>query len=199
MYDAGRGWYSALAEPVVLDSAPVRELEETLRQEFPLVGFSCWSTAEVQAAMHHLLGTFVSFVMVEADAMEPLYSFLQDAGWDAWLNPRGREAERFAPGERTVVIRRASSKTPAKESRAPIEQLLVDLYFEVRALRLMSEENFRLMVANLAGTRRIRMALLLSYAAGRKVKPADLLGKENTLIPPNQHRRNKSIEGKPND
>ena len=126
----------------------------------PLVTFSCWSTAQVQGAMHHLLGKFATFVMVEAEAMETVWEHLRDAGWDAWLNPRGKEAERFAVRERTVVVRRVSRKCPSKESVAPIEKLLVELCFEARDLRLMATADFHTMLANLAGTQRIPMALL---------------------------------------
>ena len=189
IHDAGRGWYSSLAAPFTLDTAPVKPLAKSLAKAFPLVTFSCWSTRQVQGAMHHLLSRFVTFVNVEADAMESVHEHLRDAGWDAWLNPRGKEAERFTVRERTVVIRRESRKSPSKEPLAPIEKLLVELYFEARDLRLMALSEFHTMLANLAGTRRIRMALLLSYAAERKLPAKELFGDANQLIPPFLNRR----------
>ena len=190
LFDAGRGWYSSLETPFILDTGAVRDLADGLRKAFPLVDFSCWSTAEIQGAMHHLLGKFVSFVMVEADAMETVWNYLREAGWDAHLNPRGKDAERFAPRERSVVVRQASGKSPSKDRVASIESLLVELHFETRFLGLMAEEDYHTMLSNLAGTRRIRMALLMSYAAERNLKPVDILGKDNQLIPPKTNRRN---------
>jgi len=73
MHDAGRGWYSRLAEPFTLDTAPVAALAAELAKAFPLVTFSCWSTEQVKGAMHHLLSKFVTFVNVEADAMESTF------------------------------------------------------------------------------------------------------------------------------
>src|SRR5439155_21478509 len=135
IYDAGRGWYSSLATPFILNRQPVSSLVQELNKTFPLLDFSVWSTEQINAAMHHLLSRFVTFVNVEADSMESVWEHLRDAGWDAWLNPRGAEAARFAVRERTVVVRRESSKSPSKEPFAAIEELLVELCFEARGLR----------------------------------------------------------------
>jgi hypothetical protein len=192
IHPAGRGWYSGLAEPFVADTAPVEVLAKDLAAAFPLVDFSCWSTAQVQGAMHHLLGRFVSVVHAEPDSLDAIHRHLRDAGWDCWLNPRGSEAERFEPGERCVVLRRASRKNTDPGPFASIESLLVDLFFEVRDLRLMALEDFHTMLANLAGTRRIAIGSLLSYAAERRITPDRLLGAGNQLIPPKANRRDKS-------
>jgi hypothetical protein len=189
-YNAGRGWYSSLAEAFSLDTSAIQNLVAELEKAFPLVSFSCWSTAQIQAAMHHLLGKFVSYVMVDAESMQIVWEYLRDAGWDAHLNPRGKEAERFYPGEKTVIIRQSKSKSPSKERFSSIEVLLVELYFETRSLNLMAEEEYRTMVSNLAGTRRINMALLLSYTDERKLVPHCIIDKDSKLIPPNNFRRN---------
>jgi hypothetical protein len=139
--------------------------------------------------MHHLLSRFVTVVNVEADAMESISEHLRDAGWDAWLNPRGAQSARFAVRDRTVVVRRESSKTPSQEHLAPIEKILVELYFEARDLDLMSLSDFHAMLSNLAGHRRIQMATLLKYAGDRKLQPAALLGDQNQLTPPISKRR----------
>jgi hypothetical protein len=64
IHHAGRGWYSRLATPFTLNSEPVASLVQSLSRTFPLVGFSCWSTAQNKGAMHHLLSQFVTFLDV---------------------------------------------------------------------------------------------------------------------------------------
>ena len=123
VFSAGRGWFSSLARTFTLDGEPVASLVQELTKAFPLVEFSCWFTEQVKGAMHHLLSRFVTFVNVEADSMENVWEHLRDTGWDAWLNPRGAEAARFAMRERTVVVRRESRKGPSKEHVAPIKKL----------------------------------------------------------------------------
>jgi hypothetical protein len=108
-----------------------------IEKAFPLLDFSCWSTEQISGAMHHLLSRFVVFVHVETDARESVWQHLRDTGWDAWLNPRGAEATRFAVRERTVVVRSESRKSPSKTPVAPIEKLLVELCFEARDLQIM--------------------------------------------------------------
>jgi hypothetical protein len=184
VFAAGRGWYSSLATPFTLDREPVSSLVQELNKTFPLVEFSCWSTEQIKGAMHHLLSRFVTFVNVEADSMESIWEHLRDAGWDAWLNPRGTEAARFAVRERTLVVRRESRKSPSKEPFASIEKLLVELCFEARDLQLMALPEFHTMLANLAGTSRIQMGTLLSYAAERKLPLEQLFGDKNQLFPP---------------
>jgi hypothetical protein len=155
IYDAGRGWYSSLAKAFTLEGA-----------------------------MHHLLGRFVTVVNVEAEAMETVWESLRDAGSDAWLNPRGKEAERFAVRERTAVVRRESRNRPSEEPLAPIEKLMVELCFEVRDLQLMALPEFHMMLASVASAHRIQMATLFSYAAERKPPLEELFGPGNQLTPP---------------
>ncbi len=190
IYDAGRGWYSRLALPFELDASAIHDLAGDLERAFPLVNFTCWSTAEIQGGTHHLLGSFVAFVMVEGDAMDAVYGHLRDSGWDAHLNPRGKDAARFSPRKRSVVIRRSSVKNRARDHVAPIENLLVELYFESRDLGFMATDEYHAMLANLAGTRRINMATLLSYARERKLQPGLLFRPDDQLIPPMIIRRN---------
>jgi hypothetical protein len=121
IHQAGRAWYSSLATPFDLDTTPVQPLARDLAKAFPLVDFSCWSTAQVQAAMHHLLGRFVTVVHAEAEALDAIHRHLREAGWDSWLNPRGGEAERFEAGKRCVVLRRASRKNPDPGPYASID------------------------------------------------------------------------------
>jgi hypothetical protein len=189
IYDAGRGWYSRLATPFTLNQEPVSTLVQELKKKFPLVEFSCWSTEQIKEAMHHLLSRFVTFVNVEADAMESVWEHLREVGWDAWLNPRGAEAARFAVRERTVVVRRESRKSPSKDPFAPIEKLLVELCFESRDLQFMALAEFHTALANIAGTQRIQMATMLKYANERKLPPDLLFGANNQLTPPFQKRR----------
>jgi hypothetical protein len=184
VFAAGRGWYSTLATPFTLNREPVAGLVQELKKTFPLLDFSCWSTEQISGAMHHLLSRFVTFVHVETDARESVWQHLRDTGWDAWLNPRGTEATRFAVRERTVVVRSESRKSPSKTPVAPIEKLLVELCFEARDLQIMGLGEFQTMLANLAGTHRIPMAKLLSYAGARKLPLRQLFGESNQLIPP---------------
>lgn len=184
LFHAGRGWYSRVATPFELDITSVKPLADDLAKAFPLISFSCWSTEQVKRAMHHLLARFVTFVHVEQDAVASVSEHLRDAGWDVWLNPRGVEAGRFTVRERTVVVRRERSRSLSKGRFTPIEELLVDLWLESRDLQFMSSSDYLSMLGNLAGTRRISIATMLSLAMARKLKIEDILGADNQLTLP---------------
>ena len=60
IHDAGRGWYSTLAKPLVLDREEVTPVAELIRKNFPFLSFAVWSTQQINPWMHHLLGKFVT-------------------------------------------------------------------------------------------------------------------------------------------
>jgi type I restriction-modification system DNA methylase subunit len=175
VFDAGRGWYSALRQPFVLDTAPVQELIATLGKRFPLLDFSCWSTRQVSSYGHHLLAKFVTFVHTDRDAMESVYEFLRETGFDAHLNPRGDAAKTFLVRDRTVVVRPKVTTQPRERHFVSVEGLLVDLFVESRNLSLMDDAEFFSLFRNLTHEARISMAVLLEYASKRKTAAEPLV------------------------
>ena len=172
IHDAGRGWYSRIAQPCVLDTRPVARLAKEVGKAFPLLDFTCWSTEQIRSYGHHLLARFASFVHTERDAMSSVTEWFRDAGYDVYLNPRGEAAKQFVIRERTVVIRPKPTTQPHEDHLVAMEGLLVELFMESRALALMDESEYFHIFANLAGYSRISMARLLDYA--RERRPAGL-------------------------
>ncbi|HOD13003.1 MAG TPA: hypothetical protein PKO44_07955 [Candidatus Omnitrophota bacterium] len=174
VYDAGRGWYSNIAEPFELSTESLQEIVAVLRKKYPLLKFSCWSMQQINRFTHHMLGKYVTFIYMDWDSMSVVYDFLKDAGYDVWLNPRGKEAERFSVREQTIVLRPAISGQPAKGFFAPIEKIMVDLYLEIETLNVMSE--YEIVRSNILADGRIDVASLLSYARRRRVPKAEVWG-----------------------
>lgn len=169
VHDAGRGWYSRLSEPVKLDTKPVAPLVRLLTKRFPLLeDFHCWSTAQVNPWMHHLIAKGVSFVNTDADTMEAVWECLREAGYDAHLNPTGKAKEQFAVRDKTVVVRRRVSGAPVDGHFSRIETLLVDLLLESERLRLMDQSEFHQMAEAAVKSGRISVPELMNYAANRK-------------------------------
>lgn len=169
IFGAGRGWYSSFARAFELDIEPVQEMVEFIKKKYPLLKFSCWSTQQINRFTHHMLGKYVTLVYMDWDSMPVVYDFLKDAGYDVWLNPRGKEAERFSVRENTVVLRPAISREPRNGHYAPIEKIMVDLFIEGESLYLMSE--YDIVRKNILDDGRIDIAVLLAYAKRRKVSP----------------------------
>jgi len=175
IHDAGRGWYSRLVQPCVLDTKPVARLVREVEKAFPLLDFTCWSTEQVRSYGHHLLAKFVTFVHTERDAMSSVAERLRDAGHDVHLNPRGAAARQFVIRERTVVIRPKPTTQPHEKHLVTMEGLLVELFMESRALSLLDEGEYFRLFANLAGYSRISLAGLLDYAHERRPAGLELI------------------------
>jgi hypothetical protein len=171
VHDAGRGWYSRLSEPVRLDPKPVESVVKLLAKKFPLLDeFHCWSTAQVNPWMHHLIAKGVTFVNTDADTMEVVWECLRDAGYDAHLNPTGKAKEQFAVRDKTVVVRRRVSGAPVDGHFSRIETILVDLLLESERLRLMDKSEFHQMAEASVKSGRISVPDLMNYSENRKQK-----------------------------
>jgi hypothetical protein len=176
IFAAGRGWYSSLATAFILDRKPVASLVQELDGAFPLLDFSCWSTAQIGSYGHHLLAKFVAFVHTDRDSMETLVEALRNNGWTAYLHPTRLEAAKsFRQSDKTIVVRPAVSRAPVDGRYATIEKILVDLYAETTSLRLLDMGEYQRLVANLANRERISVAALAEYAKRRNLKVQEVL------------------------
>ena len=172
VHDAGRGWYSRLSEPVPLNGKPVARLIRTLEEALPLLDFSCWSTAQINPWMHHLLAQPVSFLYVTGDAVESVSETLAGLGWQTVADPEASAAPAVVrPGPKLVVVRSARSKQPEGEGhQAPIEKILVDLVEEATDSALMDLSEAQDVMGTVLGRYLLQVATLQSYAERRGLK-----------------------------
>jgi type I restriction-modification system DNA methylase subunit len=168
VYDAGRGWYSTLSEPLVLDREPVRELVETLQKRFPFLEFSCWSTKQVAAYGHHQLARFTSFVYTERDAMESVADTLREAGQTVFVDPgKALIGKSVKLSDGAIVVRPLVTRAPVEGHYALAEKLLVDLLKESEDLRLMDSAEFERILRSAINSYRISISAILAYAERR--------------------------------
>ncbi len=172
IHDAGRGWYSRLSELVPLDAKPVAKFSRVLEKALPLLDFSCWSTAQINPWMHHLLAQPVTFLYVPGDALESVGETLTGLGWKVAVDPKASEASALVrPGAKMVVLRPARSKQPEGEShQAPIEKILVDLIEEAADTSLMDSSEAQAVVEDILNRYLLQVAALQSYAERRGVR-----------------------------
>ncbi len=173
IFDAGRGWYSTISQPYTQYTAPLKELVSQISTKFPFLEFACWSTEQFQGYAHHMMVRFVRFVYTDTDSMSSVAEFLKNNNYDAHLNPRKGEVEKyFTPSQTTVVVRPTVSEEPLDGHYATVEKMLLDLFVEKDKLFLMDEAEYNRVFQNLALSYRINLARLLRYADRRKVKGA---------------------------
>jgi hypothetical protein len=178
IFDAGRGWYSTLREPFVLDRAPVRGLVELLGKRFPFLDFSCWSTAQIAAYGHHQLARFVNFVYADRDAMDSVADALRESGQAVYLNPLAAEVgKNVRLSDGVVIVRPNITRAPVDGKYAAIEKILVDLFKEAEALRLMGRSEYREIFSAVVSQGRVSISTLFAYAQDRRnIAPNEIIG-----------------------
>lgn len=171
IHDAGYGWYSTIEKPFSLDTSPLADLVNLLTKKFPLLPFSCWTTAQIQGYSHHIPVRFVSLLYVDVDDVMPLFEFLRAKDFNVYANPGKAETEKqFMIGERTIVLRPHITEGPVEAYHATIEKILVDLFVEKDRLMLMDSAEYERVARNLLGSTRINMARMLRYARRREMR-----------------------------
>ncbi len=172
VHDAGRGWYSRLAQPLALDRTHVAPVVELIEKDFPLLSFAVWSTQQINPWMHHLLGKFVIFVYVEKAGVGAVWELLKEKGYDAHLNPSKKQAAKtFAVRENTVVVRASSlAQAPVDGHFSRPEKILVDLAAELAVLPLMDASEFTALFSGAATSGRLEINVMLRYGFRRELK-----------------------------
>lgn len=171
VYDAGKGWYSKIAEPLKLSTQPLEPVTKLLAEQFPLLEVSCWSTEQINPFMHHLLSRFTVFVYTLPDALDVVGDALRDAEHNVLVNPTASEIVRlYQKTENPVLVRPAVTKEPPPEvGMAPPEKFLVDLLFENNRLSIMEPSEAEDVLRRAVEAGRVNMSSLLSYAKRRRV------------------------------
>ena len=169
LFRSGRGWYSTIPHPFILDTEPIQKIMAIIREQFPLLDFSTWSTRQLSSYFHHLQTKSLQFVYAERDSLSSLMEVLRQEHVNCYLDPNKRDISRqFYIDELSVVLRPAISEEPKKDSGATIEKILVDLLIETQRISFIDEWEYERLFENIIMQYRIDMAVLIRYARRRK-------------------------------
>jgi hypothetical protein len=175
IHHAGKGWYSSLSEPLPLGSEAIQPIADTLQQKFPMLPVSCWSTAQLNPYLEHLMGIAVHFVTVEADAVTSVVEHLKESGFNVVENPRGAVLKNLNLEDGMVIVRPGSLwENYSDELIAPWEVLLVHASQEVKWLKFIDRMEFRDAVGRALSRGRVSIAPLLAYLRKMKIPELDI-------------------------
>jgi hypothetical protein len=172
IYTAGRGWYSNVKKIFELDTKSVEKIIRLIKDKFPLLEFSCWSTEQLKGFFHHLPTQFVTFIYTDKDFLQSVKDFLIENDYNVYLNPHKIEAEKFVELKTQTIILRPSmsSRMPKEKNWAKIEKILVDLFMEKKKIGFIDEEEYKRIFSNVIISYRINIAEMLDYSHDRKIK-----------------------------
>ncbi|HCL00446.1 MAG TPA: hypothetical protein DHW42_10140 [Candidatus Marinimicrobia bacterium] len=172
LFSCGRGWYSTIDKPFILDTEPVLDLVQLLHGHFPFLEFTVWSTRQIISYYHHLPFKYTYFIYTDPDAFIPVFEFLVDKGFNVYNNP-GKQIVRkhWIIEDENYIIRQAISESPVEGTEiwkiATIEKILVDLFEEKDKLFLMDGSEFKRIFYNVIFSARINIPTLLRYSYRR--------------------------------
>ncbi|MBN2704626.1 MAG: restriction endonuclease subunit S [Pontiellaceae bacterium] len=170
IFDAGRGWYSSIAEPYRLDTAPVEKLVGELKTAFPLLEFACWSTAQLNEMLRHQLAKHVQLAYVERDAIGSVADWLRSHGYRAYANPGKAEIRKtFSIEGNTVVVLPLTTKSPQQNGYAMFEKIMVDVLADIEIFSIMNIPEFIDGASGVIQSQRIDMAELIKYSTRRNI------------------------------
>ena len=167
IFDAGRGWYSSVAEPYRLDTAPVEKLVGGLKEAFPLLEFACWSTAQLNEMLRHQLAKQVQFAYVERDAIDSVADWLRDNGYRPCVNPGKKERQSFVIEENSVIVLPLTTKSPHQDGFATFGRIVVDVLADCASLSIINLPEFIEGAKAAVSLKRIDISAFCSYAARR--------------------------------
>ncbi|MCC5851070.1 MAG: Eco57I restriction-modification methylase domain-containing protein [Verrucomicrobia bacterium] len=171
LYDAGKGWYSSLSEPLTFPDAAVEKPLREITKRLPMLSVSAWSTEWINPYMHHLLSKSFQFVSMERDAMNTVAELLLDAGYEVLVHPDRETFHKLTSRmHQPLVLYPSLSRAPtSQDGIAPPEKWLIDLLIENERLALAETEELQQAVNRLLCAGRIQMSELVSYARRRNL------------------------------
>lgn len=148
----------------------LQEVSEKIESKFPFVNFVCFESVQLNEFLNHLIGRNIFFVLVEKDAIDFVFRYLQEeTDWNILLKPNEKEWDAYCTGDNIVMLNLISEapKCVDEYHSMCIEQLLVDIIAEKTFKNLYSRSELQ-GVYNLAEkSYLIDYARLLRYARRR--------------------------------
>lgn len=146
------------------------QLSELIETKFPYVNFVCFESVQLNEFLNHLIGRNTFFILVEKDAIDFVFRYLQEeTDWNILLKPSEKEWDAYCTGNNVVLLNLISEapEGPEKNHTMSIEQLLVDILAEKTFKNLYSRNELQEIYNRADKLYLINYARLLRYARRR--------------------------------
>lgn len=172
-----RGLYR-LADPTVSEKEKYRpvlntrsvELSEKIGARFPYIDYVCFESSQLNEFLNHLIGKNTYFVLVERDAVDYVFRYLQEEeSANILLKPGKKEWDAYWSDD-TIVMLNLVSESPKNEQNShemSIEKLLVDVVAEKSFQSLYSKNEVEFIFESAERSYLVDYARLMRYARRR--------------------------------
>lgn len=169
IYSAGRGYYSTQKNTFQINPEEYSSLITQIKNKYPLLEFSLWSTKMLASQFQHMQNSFYTFIHAEKDTLEILRDYLSEKGKLVFLNPTKSEmGKNIILQNNAIILRSKIERSKSSSSISSIEIILVDLYMELKKISLLDLSEYQSLFSNVIQSYRLSITLLLDYAQRRK-------------------------------
>lgn len=147
-----------------------------LKEEFPFLDISIWSTKWIAQWMLHIPSNYETIIEVEKGSEENVFYFLSDIKDNVFLNPSKDILDKYANRKKNVIIvKNLITDAPLKEIEKTtipsIEKILVDLIVDDKLYASYQGSDLDMIIENSFQYNTINKDTLLRYADRRRKKP----------------------------
>lgn len=155
---------------VPLMSEKLKAISKKIERKFPLIDFVCFESMQLNEFLNHLIGKNMYFILVEKDAVDYVFRYLQEeTNLNVLLKPNVKEWDAYCTEESVVVLNLISEapKILNEYHGISLEQLLVDIIAEKSFMHLYSKSEIQEIYNHAEKSYLIDYARLLRYARRR--------------------------------
>ena len=148
----------------------LQTISEMIEAKFPYVDYVCFESVQLNSILNHLIGRNTFFVLVEKDAIDFVFRYLQEENvGNILLRPTEKEWDAYYTGDNIVMLNLISEtpKSGDEYHSMCIEQLLVDIIAEKTFQNLYSKSELGNIYKQADKLYLIDYARLLRYARRR--------------------------------
>ncbi|WP_345742803.1 DUF6577 family protein [Aquimarina aggregata] len=151
----------------------IKSLYTILRNEYPYLDISIWTTEWISQWMLHIPGTHKIIIEVEKGTEDSVFYFLSDIRKNVFLNPSTDILDKYAQENKNqIIIKKLVTDAPFQKInslRIPaLEKIIVDLILDVETLSEYQGRDLESIIENAYQSYSIQEDKLLRYASRRR-------------------------------
>ena len=153
----------------------IKSLYTILKNEYPYLDISIWSTEWVLQWMVHIPGTNKIIIEVEKGTEDSVFYFLSDIRKNVFLNPTRDILDKYAQENKNqIIVKNLVTDAPLQKInslRIPtLEKIIVDLILDLEILSEYQGRDLESIIENAYQFHSIQEDKLLRYASRRRRK-----------------------------
>lgn len=170
VFDAGRGYYSSVAETFIFPQVSrIEAVRQFIKKQFPEIDFVVWDTKIFASFYHHTQTHHITFVEVEKglvfDVHQSLYAKFQAVQKERRVHGA---VEAFDVTLNPIIVRNLPSRSPHEGAVPALEKILVDMFVDLDRYNYIGQFDYLELWREMIHRYRINIGHLIAYSKRRE-------------------------------